>query len=524
MPEPHAQRDDRRGEWMITAGVAAVSLLFHLIYFRHGVQNLVDLGVACVDAERILDGQVPGRDFLEPYGPARFYITALAFWIGGRSLLTFSVVCLIFLTLKDAIVYRASRVLLSRPFALFVAALSIMVHGPLHKVFLTFAAMLVLWPALALAVRPRSSTAFALGLCVAAAGCFRYDAGAAGLIASIMLIALLPRAGPASDPGRTRAAGCFLAGLAALGGPAAFLYLHGVDLAVFFGHHLKRLHSLEQANAGAPGPLDLPASSLPEERLLGFLLLALALVAAAVAVQAFRLLRREGAHRRTALALLVLLAMSLLLYNQVRLGVKFSRLGQIAPPYFMAFAFLLQTAWRRKEAAPGRRALRWLCPSAAAGLFLFLAAYLWSFEGMHSQDAFSALRLNEYFVEHPRARCYFKRKKGMEIEEVVRYLERVTAEGEPVFTGPSCPLFHFLARRPNPTPFTDFTFYYFDEENQREMVKILDRAGVRYAVNWPRELTGFLFVESAPVLTDYLSAHFATERRIGRFMILKRRD
>ena len=71
--------------------VAAVSLLFHLIYFRHGVQNLVDLGVACVDAERILDGQVPGRDFLEPYGPARFYITALAFWIGGRSLLTFSV-------------------------------------------------------------------------------------------------------------------------------------------------------------------------------------------------------------------------------------------------------------------------------------------------------------------------------------------------------------------------------------------------------------------------------------------------
>ena len=68
------------------------------------------------------------------------------------------------------------------------------------------------------------------------------------------------------------------------------------------------------------------------------------------------------------------------------------------------------------------------------------------------------------------------------------------------------------------------TFYYFDEENQREMVTILDRAGVRYAVNWPRELTGFLFVESAPVLTDYLNTHFATERRIGRFMILKRRN
>ena len=91
---PDATRDrPRRTEWICAAVVAVISLLFHLLYFRHGVQNLVDLGVACVDADRLLNGQVPGQDFLDPYGPARFYITALAFSIGGKSILTFSVVC-----------------------------------------------------------------------------------------------------------------------------------------------------------------------------------------------------------------------------------------------------------------------------------------------------------------------------------------------------------------------------------------------------------------------------------------------
>ncbi|MHC4944706.1 MAG: hypothetical protein ACYTG7_16940, partial [Planctomycetota bacterium] len=169
------------------AAVAGVSLLFHLIYFRYGVQNLVDLGVACVDSERILSGEVPGRDFYEPYGPGRFYLIALAFKLFGKSMLCFSTLCLALLSVKDVLVYLCARQLLCRPWALFVAGLTIMVHGPIHKVFLTLGGLLILYPALCLVKKPSGKKALAFGLCVFAAGMLRYDLGAIGIMTGLFL-------------------------------------------------------------------------------------------------------------------------------------------------------------------------------------------------------------------------------------------------------------------------------------------------------------------------------------------------
>lgn len=510
----------RNKDLIIAAAAAVLSLLFHLSYFRYGVQNLVDLGVACVDSERILEGQVPGRDFFDPYGPGRFYLIALTFLIAGKSLLSLSVLCVILLAVKDGLVYLFSRCLLSRPWALFVTALAVMVHGPMHKVFLMLAGGLVILAAFRAVLRPGKASALFLGLSVVAAGLLRYDMGAAGLIITVSLLALLAGSRRLDLPELFRFSLYFGLGAAMLALPVgAYFILEGVDFGAMVKHHAIRLYSLEEANADKTGLWELHLSRDPAERHFGYLLLALAAALLWAFGYGLVLWWKEKRDRTRPVLIFLLILMSLMLFNQVRLGVRFSRLSQVAPPLFILFALLLQWAFRVIENSGSMRKLRWISPLTGAVLFFLLAAYIWSYQGYASQDSFAVLhpKYKKYYMDHPRSRCYFKGNKGRIIHEVTRYLENVTEEGEPIYTGPTCPLFHFLTNRPNPTPFTDFTFYYFSEENQRLVIRYLEKDKVNYIVNWERILTGFSFESCAPVLAEYFKFNFAKERPF-RFM------
>jgi len=154
----------------------------------------------------------------------------------------------------------------------------------------------------------------------------------------------------------------------------------------------------------------------------------------------------------------------------------------------------------------------------------FFPYYLWQHEEAHSQDSFAVLRYSEHFLDIPRGGCFIKGQKGREIEEVVTFLQQSTRPNQAIYTDATCPLFHFLADRPNPTPFTDFTFYFFSPRNQSLIIKCLDTARVEYIVQWNRLLTGFNFRDCAPLLWDYMNANFAMARRIGRFHILRRKE
>ncbi|MFH2001863.1 MAG: hypothetical protein ABIK28_19425, partial [Planctomycetota bacterium] len=504
--------------------IVVISLLFHLTYYRYGVQNLVDLGVACVDSDRILNGQVPGVDFFDSYGPARFYMIALAFAVAGKSLLTLSALCVILLAIKDALVYVTARDLVSKRWALFVAALSIMVHGPIHKVFLSLAILLILVAAFRLIRRPGWKAAFVFGLAVFLAGTLRYDMGAAGMIIGFLLVAALPLAARFSKKLFLPALSGFLAGLAL---PGLFLtawYYHiGVDFLVLIDNHVKRVTCLEQANQDKLGILTLPFSDQPVDFLLGYTLLFLALILAFALFAAIRLWRRaEGTDRRTALMLGVMIALGALSFNHIRLGVKFLRIGQVGAPFFIALAYLLMHAFVILKNRGS--CLRWVPPCLAVGFFIFLGLYIWNFEGAYSQDSFAVLRIRSHYLDHPRGGCAFRGKRGEEVEEVIAFIEQRTAPGEAIFTTAACPLLHFLTDRPDPTPFTDFAFYYFDEKNQNLVIEKIREANVRYIIDWPRPLTGFWFKTCAPLVFDYVNTHFKVERQIGRFVIMKRRE
>jgi len=345
----------RRSDLWIAVAVGVVSILIHLSYFRHGVSNLVDLGVACVDAERIMEGQVPNRDFFDPDGPGRFYLIALSFLLGGKSLLTLSALCLVLLAVKDILVYLAARYIVSRPIALYVAALTIVVHGPLHKVFFVLAGLLVLLPIFSLTARPVFKRALILGLLLSLAGLLRYDVGAAGLIAVLFQLLLLWHSRKATVPIRRLTCG-FLLGVFLLGGPAAFFFLWDADLSLLMENHLARIHSLEEANKDLPPLVDLPFSSLPREYLLGYLIIFLLLV---VIFSVIVTLKRWPETKTIQIAVLILL--TLLLSNQVRLGVKFLRVCQVGPLYFLLFAYLLEHLWSMMLGSGSRILMRTIC-------------------------------------------------------------------------------------------------------------------------------------------------------------------
>ncbi|MBU0755256.1 MAG: hypothetical protein KJ645_08960, partial [Planctomycetes bacterium] len=314
-------------------------------------------------------------------------------------------------------------------------------------------------------------------------------------------------------------AGMLIPGLAY----GACLFLAGADFPAWIQHHLVRLNSLELANSDLPGFWGLLQSDEPQDYLFGMVLIFMGLLLAVSAGLAFRLWKKTCPNDRArALMLGVLLVAGILLLNQVRLGLKFIRLSQVSPALYILFAFLLCRTWQCLKTKSSPVAIRWLPPAAALVFFLGLAGYIWAFEGTWSQDSFAVYKVRPYFMNVPKGRCYFKGKKGEEIEEVVRFLQEKTAPGEPIFTGPTCPLFHFLADRPDPAPFTDFTFYYFNEANQKAMIEAIERAGVNYGVQWPRPLTGFYFETCAPLLASYFNTHFHQERMIGRFVIFRR--
>lgn len=513
----------KRGDWIALLIIVIVSLSFHFSYYRYGIQNLVDLGVATVDSERILDGQVPGRDFFDSYGPARFYIIALAFAVAGKSLLTLSGLCVILLAIKDALVFVAARHLVSRRWALFVTALSIMVHGPMHKVFLSLAILLIVLTAFRLIKNPCWKTGALFGLGAFAAGTLRYDMGAAGILMGLMLIVLIPAAVNTARRVALPVAGGIASGLALPGACLVSAYwMAGVDFYVLIENHVKRVYCLEHANLDKPGILDLFSSKEPAEFLLGYTLLFFTLVAFFALIAGIRHWFSAGRRdRKIALMLGVLVVISVLSFNHIRLGIKFLRIGQVGPPVFIALAFLLMYSGMKLK---GKGVVPTAIPPAIAlSVFAFLGVYIWNYEGAYSQDSFAVLRIEPHYLDHPRGGCAFKGKRGQEVEAVMEFIEQRTEPGEAIFTTASCPLFHFLTDRPNPTPFTDFAFYYFDEKNQEIVIDALNEANVNYIIDWPRPLTGFWFRSSAPIVYAYMKTYFKVERQIGRFIIMKRR-
>ncbi|MBZ5516337.1 MAG: hypothetical protein LAN62_16100 [Acidobacteriia bacterium] len=205
-------------DWAVALLVCAFSVLF-LWPFLDFTGFLGDEGITLQGAQRILDGQVPYRDFFAFYTPGSYYWTALRFKLLGTSFFAARVVLLFYGGLFSVCLYMLARRICPRWLAGLTAYLFLMIGLPrnflvLHNWDSTVLAVLALYAAVRWAESSRRGWAFATGSLVSLTFLFEQSKGA-GLIVGLGLgFLVLARLGRSPDLLRPRNLSALAGGLA----------------------------------------------------------------------------------------------------------------------------------------------------------------------------------------------------------------------------------------------------------------------------------------------------------------------
>ena len=158
-----------------------------------------DEGIILSDADRILRGQVPYRDFFSLYTPGSYFLLALAFKLFGQSLVVARSILLVYCGVFSSLSYLLARRISSRTASLFATALLTLGCLPtrffvLHNWDSTLFALLTLYSASRFMETESRFWAAAIGM-TAALTCLTEQARGAGLLLGLAIagVVMLPR-------------------------------------------------------------------------------------------------------------------------------------------------------------------------------------------------------------------------------------------------------------------------------------------------------------------------------------------
>jgi hypothetical protein len=186
----------RSVERRATALVFLAALFYFLLFHRYGF-FLQDEGVNAYGVMRILQGQIPYRDFQTAYPPASYYLHAVLFRLFGPGLPVLRVAASFACAGTAAVLFLVATEVLSTPWAFLPSLLYVILEDQesrgfvVHTIayparYVTLLWVLGAWLAMRHARTPRRSLVVALGFVTAAILSFKhtagiYDAWAAGV-------------------------------------------------------------------------------------------------------------------------------------------------------------------------------------------------------------------------------------------------------------------------------------------------------------------------------------------------------
>jgi hypothetical protein len=181
-------------EWAIVAVVFALATGYSLFFPRFGV--VPDEGNILQGTQRVLDGQVPYRDFFSLFTPGSFYFHVLLFRTFGDSIVVARTAVSVYGGLFAALTYLIARRVCARWSALLtscmlsVAVLPISLFA-LHNWDSTLWAYLTLYCAVWILQRPHWAWALAMGTCCSMTILFEQSKGAGLLLGLVTGFGLL---------------------------------------------------------------------------------------------------------------------------------------------------------------------------------------------------------------------------------------------------------------------------------------------------------------------------------------------
>lgn len=440
-------------------GLAA--LLYTGLYFDRGLDSF-DAGLFAAEAERALSGGIYGKDFLAPYGPGRYYVIGVLFWIFGPSLKVQAAFWLVLRGAAAFLMYRVARRLLPAAWAILPVLAVTAAHGALHKSLFQVTALLNILAYLSYRRSPSWRSCFAAGLVIAAGSLFRADVGVFGFLSFLILLGLerLWNRPPPAVTVILKRTVVFAAGAAVLLAPV-FLYLllkSDIGLILKAEWHRTRLVS------AFPEMLQFP-NAWVACMVYGAPIVYAMLIIAAV------LRRVRLGPEGWGLEVLALAVFGVPLLNQVRITPTFNHWLHAAPLVFLSVACL---AWMLKASRPASRIPSGILRESAGFTVILLACGLPVYYNLACTKGIFPGSLKNRFeftelVKLERAGIYETPERARNIEKLVRRIRETTRPEEPLFAGPFSPAINFLADRPPATRYLE-PFYYFRSESLQKLV------------------------------------------------------
>ncbi|MBN1530592.1 MAG: hypothetical protein JW895_16130 [Thermoleophilaceae bacterium] len=479
--------------FLAAAALTAVTALWGI--------NPHDEGLALQQAARVMDGDLPYRDFYCNYGPGQPYLLGLLDSALGPSLLTWRIVRVLLDATVALLAYVLARRHASEPLALgaWLAVAAAMAFPTIPSP--NPAAIALGLGSILLARRSAVGAGLLAGLSMA----FRIDVGLAAALGACLAAA--------AEGGRWRA--LVAAGTSAVVGAvlmAPFVIASPSDWweqTLGFGLGKQDLQRLP-----LPGAWD---GGFEPNKILWFyfpyvLIGGLALWAAAALAERAPL--RDWAPLPLALAGLGYLLARADEFHYIPLAVVL--------PVLLAVA--AERSWRRGH--------RW--PAAALAAVIALIA-LYGLDRKRVQ-LFESPRLAAIDVDvADGVRAPVAEARA--IEELVPYVRERVPPGEPVFVANprhdlvkvGNPLVYVLVQRPNPTRYDVFQPGVITEAPaQREVVSALERTRTRLVIRWldpvasAPEPNGAGVPSGVHILDRYLERNYRPERRFGDYEVLRR--
>ena len=188
----------RPAEWGIAIALFVLATAYSLLFRRYGL--VANEGTILQGAQRILDGQVPYRDFFTLFTPGSYYFHALLFRIFGDSIIVARTAEAVNGGLFAALTYLLARRVCARWSALltaYIVVVTVLSYGlfAVHNWDSTVWAYLTLYCAIWLLQRPHWGWALGMGTCCSLTALFEQSKGAGLLLGLTLGFAVLAVSG-----------------------------------------------------------------------------------------------------------------------------------------------------------------------------------------------------------------------------------------------------------------------------------------------------------------------------------------
>ncbi|MBN1223236.1 MAG: hypothetical protein JXB23_08290 [Candidatus Aminicenantes bacterium] len=518
---------------LISVLIGILSVIYYLIYYKYLLVD-VDEGLLLNGALRVLDGQLPLKDFHQ-YTMGRFYLLALWFLAFGKSIAVERLLFVFLHTMKNILAFHVSKRIMPLPFSLIPSLLLLVIPGFWTKAFVNSILLLNIFFLLNYLAKPKKWNLIILGLSIGFSVYFREDlAGYSFITAGIILflygIAEQERIAAILEKGMIFGCSVFTGVL-----PMVILYwlrdgladlVSGIYQTVQLGH-------IESFRFRSPliflkWPIEIKDTALG----LSFSYFAIILFATLFMILLRKFLIPHAEEKISNLSLASILILSIFSFTHIWHWTHEFRMPQSGALIHILWAYLIYLIFRRSRrihkkknfAAP----LKVVALSAVFVLALSIQIFLvlYSCRG-HAMVQYDGGSISLRFDQHQeiggteRAKIQPPARQAVTYTKILNYISKNTAPDDRILCFGESPIY-FLSDRKNATEFDNGRIpAYFPKRRRVFLNQIMkNKPKIIFLRQWEYRF----WLPKMPEIFAYITSHYFYAKKIHNFYVFSSID